>query len=198
MNGAAGANYNNAYFDNKRLVPQYGMKFNDEDPRYRNTNEYRSALRKKRLYISDKDKEYGEVENFSVIINQNIKNIRYIKPVKVNISYTVPDPAIIYNCFVYFPDFNNSELLSNGKPYHCYIPVTQGTVGNDVIFNYSFEQDYISDFNNLNNIPEKLRVKVYKENSSGTISLFDDLNFFSIELELNYFDHLFRNDKDIN
>jgi len=171
------------------------LKFSDQDPRNSEIENYKTIVRKKRLFISSTNKKYSAdlPETFSVVNQSEIKDIRYIKPIQAQISYTATATAI-FNGFIYFPDLDASEFNTNGNRYHAYFPVIQGSNGSVVVFSVSFNSDYITEFKKLNKLPNNLRVEVLKENSDGTITPFVELNSFAVELEINYIDHAFKND----
>lgn len=172
------------------------LKFSDQDPRNSEVDNHHTIFRKSKIFISSNNKKQSaEVpETFSVDNQKIIKDIRFIKPIKAQVSYTATATAII-NAFIYFPDFDNSEYNTNGNRYHAYFPVIQGSSGSTVIFSHSFSHDYITEFKNLNKLPSTLKVQVLKETSTGSVVPFEELNSFAIELEINYIDHAFKNDK---
>ena len=192
------SDYTSAFQQPNRLVPKQGFKFSDEDPRYRTVPEHHTSLRKRKLFVSDKNKKTSTElpETYSVELNFDTKNIRYIRPVQVQVTYTATATAIV-NAFLHFPDFDNAELTSSGKEYHAYFPVIQGSAGVSVLFNHVFATNYITEFKKLNNVRNKLRVQVFKEISDGTIVPFTELTAFAVELELDYVDSTFRNDFEV-
>jgi len=190
--------YSQSFQPPTRMVPARGPKFSDEDPRYRNTEEYHSITRKQKLFVSNKNKRATTelAESFSVDLNVDTKNIRYIKPIQVQITYTATGTPVV-NAFLYFPDFTNAEVTASGQKYHAYFTVIQGTAGASVIFTHVFSTNYITEFKDLNNVKGRIRVEVYKEHTDGTIIPFEELTAFATELELNYIDHAFRHDQQV-
>ena len=173
-----------------RTLPT-SLKYSDENPLDRNLPHHKFILRKKKIWISSLQEQVTSQtpDNFSVEINDaNLINIRYLKPIQVHVNYTVPATAV-RNAFVLFPDLEHAEQTSNGHPYHGYFPVIQGTVAATVLFNYMFSTDYITDFKKHDVFKNKIRVQVFKENSStGAIELFTELNQFAVEIELDFID----------
>lgn len=166
----------------------YPFVFSDEHPNDRRPpgTEYSHIIRRNKLWVSSLKKAVStdNPENFYVTLESGtFKNVRGIRIVSLQCTYlTDADP--IYNGFVYFPDFGESEVTSDGFRYHCYFPVITDTAGTTVKFNY-VPTDYITTFKQLDGVKNKLRVKIYVENSTdGTIELFTDLVSFAIELEL--------------
>lgn len=189
MNINKGTAYGDAFAINPESLARTGIMMSDEDPRSRIVPEHNTIIRKTRIFISDKAKNTATQvpEQFSVNVNFPIKNIRYIKPIQIQVTYTVTATTVI-NGLVYFPDFDNSEITSNGRKFHAYFPITQANIGVQVLFNFNFNNDYITEFKNLNSIKNKLSVEVYTENSLGTYDLFTQLDAFAVELEINYID----------
>lgn len=175
------------------------MKFSDENPFVREVNDYKSIIRKKKLWVSDKQKKSSTElpEDFSVVLQSEFKHIRYIKPIQVQAVY-VTTATPIYNAFVHFPDLDHAETTSNGCKYHGYFPVVQGSgVGVTVPFNFIFSADYITENIQLDRVKDKFRVEVFKEDSSGNIVPFEELTSFVIELEFDFVDHAYKHEKQI-
>lgn len=162
----------------------------DYDARY-NPNRIRH---KKKVYFSSFNKNNSNQTTSEFSVNafvSNTKGIVSINPIKVNVVYTAPATSI-YNGFVEFVDFNSHDyILGNTGKYHASFPVTTGAEGNTVSFSYTFTSDYISQLKTPGNLQNELRVKVYKETSTGTIELFTDIDSFSMEVEFEYEDHPF-------
>lgn len=169
------------------------VKYSDENPFDRNVDEYKVITRTTKIFITDLKKTIStdNPEKFTIELLDDIRHIRSIRPLQVSIDYT-PTATPIRNGFVLFPDFNKTEKTSDGQEYHCYFPVIQGTPGTPVLFNYVFQEDYRTEFKRLEHLKKKLRVRVFKENTTGDLELFEELNAFSIELEIRYVDHAFR------
>lgn len=197
-NTPAFANYGNVddVFSNVRQHPTWlndPIKYSDENPFDRNVDEYKVITRTSKIFITDRKKTVStdNPEKFTVELIDNIRHIRSIRPLQVSIDYT-PTATSIRNGFILFPDFNKTEKTSDGQEYHCYFPVIQGTVGTPVLFNYVFQDDYRTEFKRLEFLKNKLRVEVFKEGTSGDLELFEELNGFSVELEIKYVDHAYR------
>lgn len=172
-------------------------KMSDELPYERDVEKYKNVIRRKRYVISSLHKTQGNHYDFSINTQENLKDIRYIRLIKGTVNYTVPATAIL-NSYVYFPDFTNAEFVSNNKEYHGFIPVIQGAVGLNVLFSYVFSEDYLTEFKNLDTLKNKLRVQVYKENSTtGDLEFFTELNSFSIEIEYGFIDQAYKSEQQI-
>lgn len=195
--------YNTAYSD-KPLHPrghEWDFKFSDEYPLDKQVSHYPNILiRKKRFWFSDRLKSGSSdtVEDFTLIFDNPLKDIRFVKIVTVACDYT-PVATTIRNAFVYFPNLNNTELTSNSQRYHAYFPVVQGTVGTPVIFNYNFKDSYLTEFKLLDKLNNKFRIQVFRENdTTGDLVAFTELDRFSVELEFNYVDsHSTKYEKDV-
>lgn len=168
------------YQDARHLHPQY---FNDKSE---------NILRKKKLWVSSlrKQETAQTPDNFSVDLTVNdISNIRYIKPIQVNIKYIRPAAEII-NAFVLLSDFKRTESTSDGTEYSFYFPVIDGAVGTTVKFNYIFSTDYIIDFPQLDKLNNRLRVKIFNENATtGAFEQFTSLVSCAVEFEVNFIEH---------
>lgn len=197
--------YNSQTFSDSNLKsPMYlthnlPLQFSDENPFRDNIKDKEHRIiRKKKIWISNTHKKESTSlpEEFSVSVQGNYKNIRFIKLVQIAIDYTV-DATLSRDGFVYFPDFPSSEETTGPffQKYHGYFPITQDTIGTTVRFNYTFNDSYISDFTKVFNIGNQLRVQVFYENTStGKFTAFTQLNHIGIELEIDYID--FANDND--
>jgi len=199
-NGMSFADFNTS-FDQK---PQHNRdvllppKFSDENPLTREVEGHKVNFRKYKIWVSSlKEQAASQLpENFSVeLVANNIRNIRYIKPVQLQCVYTVA-ATVVRNAFVQFPDMDASNYTSDGISYHGYFPVIQGTLGNTVEFNYIFSTDYLTEIENLDTLRNKLRVKVLKESPvDGTISDFVELDSFAVEIEFGIVGHTYSLDK---
>lgn len=191
-NAAAFANYGNVadVFSNIRQHPTLlndPVKYSDENPFDRNVDDYRILTRTTKLFISDlkKNRTSDTPDHFSIELIDNIRHIRSIRPIKAVIDYT-PTATAIKNGFVFFPDFNKTEKTSDGQEYHAYFPVTQGTAGTPVIFDFVFQEGYFTEFKRLQALQNKIRIVVLKEDTSGNLEAFTEVNSFSIELDVSY------------
>jgi len=187
--------FNNSGFKKTRVkptpplynVPTYS---DDYDARY---NPKRIKHTKKLFFSSlNKNNTSQTTSNFSVdAFTGNTKDIVMIKSIRVTVDYTVPANAI-KNGFVEFVDLDSQDyILGKSTKYHTSFPVTSGGVGSSVSFNYSFPVGYTAEMKTPGSIKNELRVKVYKETSSGEIELFTDISRFSMEMEIIYEDHPF-------
>lgn len=176
------------------------VKYSDEQPFDRNVDQYKVMIRKTKLFVSDlqkTDSTNDVPESFQVVIQDKFRHIRAIRPLQVSVDYT-PTATAIRNAFVFFPDFNKAERTSNGQAYHGFFPVIQGTPGTPVLFNFVFQEHYITEFKRLDELTNKLRVRVFKEDATGGIVPFEELNAFSVELELFYVDHAYRLEQQVS
>lgn len=192
------ANYGNVddVFSNVQEHPTYlndPVKYSDENPFDRNVDQYKVIIRKKKIFITDLKKTVStdNPEDFTVNLVDEIRHVRHIRPLQVSIDYT-PTATPIRNGFVYFPDMNKSEKTADGQVYYGYYPVIQGTPGTPVLFNYVFQEDYITEFKRLAFFKNKIRIQAFKEGTTGDLEPFTELNAFSIEFEVHYVDHAFR------
>jgi hypothetical protein len=175
------------------------VKINDDSPYDRKVKNYHGIIRRKRFCISNLHRiiSTDTPAKFSVTIQEGIDKIRYIRLIKLTVNYTQPALSIL-NGFVNFPDFHTSETISDNNKYHGFFPVIQGVIGNPVLFSYEFSEDYITEFIQLDNLQTKLRIEVYKENSSnGKIEPFTDLTSFSIEFEIGYIDPAYKLEQEL-
>lgn len=164
-------------------------KYSDETPTDRSIDGYKVILRRRKLYISDLKKGANDTAyNFSVDINDKQKHIRAIKFIHLILNYTATATPIT-SAFILLPDFKESETTTDGHDYHMYIPVDAGANGADVVFSYDPDH-YITDFNLTQSLENKIRVELFKENSTnGDIEPFTELNSISFEIEIIYVDH---------
>jgi hypothetical protein len=173
-------------------IQRKNQVFGDEDPRRRITERqfptkredgYKPILRKQRLFISSLQKGSSDVhEDFTTTIQKApIRNIRAFRFIEVSVDYTAGVTPI--RCgFIRFPDFEGN-VSSEGTEYHAHFPVTY-TASSQVRFSYTFPTSYIQDFKTLQVLPSRLRVQFYKEDTSGNIVLFEEVNSASVEIEL--------------
>ena len=164
----------------------YPFKYSDEYPNdFRKTPGYGNIVRRKKLWVSSfkRNNASDPVENFAVNLEEGtFKNIRAVRIINIQCVY-LTDAVPIVNGFVQLPDLQDNEVTSDGFSYHCYFPIVTGAAGTTVRFNY-VPNDYLTTFKKLDIIKNKLRVKVFAENSTtGDIELFEDLISFALELE---------------
>ena len=186
-----------AFQGQKNTYVNENVKYSDENPFDREVEDYKVICRKTKLFVSDlqKTNTLTDVpESFQVEIQDKYRHLRAIRPLQVSIDYT-PTATPIRNAFVYFPDFDKAERTSNGQAYHGYFPVIQGAVGIPVLFNFVFQENYMTEFKNLDILDNKFRVRVFKEDATGGIVAFTEMNAFAVEIELLYVDHAFRLEK---
>lgn len=171
------------------------QKWSDENPLERDMVSYKTIIRKKKIWMSNLNRQIATdiPASFSVELQDNTKNIRHVKVVQVTIKYT-PVSTPVLNGFVYFPDLGKAETTVNNNSYHAYFPIVQGPIGTPVLFNYNFNDTYITENINLDKVKNRLRVRIMKESSSGEITEFVELNQVAVELELNYVDHAYKMD----
>jgi hypothetical protein len=169
------------------------IKYSDENPYDRNVDEYKVMTRTTKLFVTDKKKTLSTdpPEKFSTLLLDEIRHIRSIRPLQVSVDYT-PTATAIRNGFIRFPDFNKTEKTSDGQEYHCFFPVIQGTPGTPVLFNFVFQEGYRTEFKRLEFLKNKLRIEVLKENTTGDLVLFEELNSIAVEFEITYVDHGYR------
>lgn len=181
----------NAYNTPKYMSHDLPMQFSDEHIFNENTRTVsKKMLRKKKIWISDKNKDESgnNPEDFAVIIQDKFKEVRSIKVIQVIADYTAADATEILYGVIYFPDFSHSEKSTNGQLYHAIFPVTQGSNGSVIRFNYSFPDTYISDFKQLTELNSRLRVQILYEDTTGKFVPFTSLNRVGVELEITTID----------
>ena len=165
----------------------YNFKFSDEQPLERNVKNYHNITRRRKLWVSSlKEQSSGQVpENFSVeLVEGSFKNIRALRIVQVQVVYTATATAIT-NAFLHLPDLGKAEVTSDGKEYHAYFPNIVGSAATVVRYNFVFPDPYIVDFKKLDIIKNRLRVEVFKEDSTnGDLVAFTELDSFAVELEI--------------
>lgn len=147
-------------------------------------------LRKKKLFISSLREKFASdtPASFTAEVPFKFKNVVGVRFIQVGVDYT-PTATAIRNAFVYIPEFDHSEITTVNDRYHAYFPVVQGSVGTPVLFNYNFNDTYISDFPKPETIQDKLRINVYRENATtGAFTAFSELSQFFLELEFHYID----------
>ena len=176
------------------VVPRDGaqdfLKYSDENPLARPFNNVTAQLIADRIWISDLQKnESGDPpEDFAVELNYGFRNVSEIYPLIVDIRWT-PTATYTRNVLLRFPDFDHFQSTSNGFRYHNYIPLVQGTPGTPLTFSYRLDDDYSTDFRKFNKIGNKLRVQVFKEDStSGEFEPFEELDAIAIELRIKCID----------
>lgn len=192
------SNFQEAYSKPNNLVPKQGVIFSDEDMRYRTPDQFNTHIKKKRILFSDRNEKSSSQlpEDFSNTILDNIKNVRWIRPIKAHVTYTVPATKV-YNALVFFENLSTGyQRTSDGTKYHCWINLIDGTTGTSVSFVENFDKDAVVEFKNPVNVPSgNFPIKVYAQNdTTGLWDLFTDLTRFAIEVEFNYLDYSFRND----
>jgi hypothetical protein len=198
MSGFNFADYQQAFSKPNNLVPKRGMIFSDEDIRYRTPEQFNTTIRKKRLLLSDRNEKASSQTpyEFSTRIIDNIKNVRWIRPIKAQLTYTVPDPKV-YNILVEFPSIDQGyQTTSDGSTYHFWINLVDGSTGDSVTFVENFNADTVAEFKDPVNINgTNFPVRLYaQDDSTGSWGLFTNLTRFSMEIEFNYLDFSFRND----
>ena len=150
------------------------------------------VYRKKKIYISSLREKFASdtPDSFTAEIPFKFKNVVGVRFIQVGVNYTPTNPATDFqNAFVYIPEFDHSEITTANDRYHAYFPVSQGSVGTPVYFNYNFNDTYISDFPKPETVQDRLRVKVYRENpTTGAFTAFSELNGFFVEIEIHYVD----------
>ena len=194
-------NYDNAYKDQTPIVINAPFKFSDDHPYNDNLKTHnKQIIRQQKLLISDRKKTIttDPPEKFSVNVNKTFKNIRSVRLIQVGVTWTPPASDVPRDAYVYFPDFDHSEQTADGKNYHGYFPLVQGDAGTPVLFNFNFNNNYESDFKQLNVLPSKLRVEVFKEDpATNEWILFEELDNFIVEIQVNYVDPVADKDKDV-
>ena len=172
-------------------------KMSDESPYERNVENHKNITRRKKYAVSSLHKVQGTNSDFSINTQESLKDVRYIRLVKGTINYTATATPIL-NGYVYFPDFTNAEFVSNNKEYHGFFPVIQGSNGSDVLFSFIFSEDYITEFKKLDTVKNRMRIQIYKENSTnGNLEFFTELNSFTIEVEFGYIDPGYKLEQEI-
>jgi hypothetical protein len=177
------------------------FKFSDSSPFESNIKTFHNEIvRQRKLLISDLKKKFStdSPENFTVDIPTNFRNIRSVRLLQVGITWTPPASNVPRDAYVYFPDFDHCETTADGRKYHGYFPLVQGDAGTPVLFNFNFNNNYESDFTQLNELFTKLKVEVYKEDPATTEwILFSELNRFIVEIQINYIDEAAPKDKGV-
>ena len=149
-----------------------------------------AQIRKQKLYVSSlREKATSDLpEAFTVTIPTKYTNVVGIRFIQIGVNYT-PTATLIQNAFIHIPEFDHSELTSANDRYHAFFPVTQGSAGTPLYFHFNFNDHYLLDFPSPQTIQNKLRVNVYREDTtSGDFVAFAELNRFSVEMEIHYID----------
>lgn len=148
-------------------------------------------VKSRRLFISDK-RRLGNNETpcgFTVGLQYPIHNVVNLRIIQVDVRWKPNPSEFIRNAFLWLPDFDQSELTSDGTEYHAYFPLQQNSDNSELVcFSHQFGDNYISDFNNHDNLLDRLQIHVLKENEDGKITPLTELLNFSVELEINYLD----------
>ena len=177
------------------VVPRDGameyLKYSDENPLARPFVNANTQLIAERVWVSDlqKNTSTDPPENFTAELNiGGYRNISEIYPLVIDIRWT-PTATYTRNVFVRFPDFDHFQTTTNGFQYHNYVPLVQGSAGTPLTFTYRLDDDYSTDFRKFNRLNNKLRVQLFKEDSTtGLISPFVELDAVAIELRIKCID----------
>lgn len=146
--------------------------------------------RKKKLFVSSLREKFTSdtPDSFTAEIPYKFKNVVGVRLIQVGVDYT-PTATAIRNGFVYIPEFDHSEITTANDRYHGYFPVVQGSIGTPVLFNFNFNDTYLSDFPKPETIQDRIRVKVYREDAAtGAFVAFSELDEFFVEMEIHYID----------
>ena len=150
-----------------------------------------AKVKSRRLFVSDKRK-LGTNETpfgFTVGLQYPIHNVVNLRIIQVDVRWKPNSSEFIRNAFLWLPDFDQAELTSDGTEYHAYFPLQQQSGNSELVcFSHQFGDNYITDFNNHDNLLDRLQIHVLKENEDGKITPLTELLNFSVELEINYID----------